>query len=121
MYLSIIIPTLNEQAYIQNTLDQIKLNATGNIDYEIIIIDAGSTDKTLSFIEHDEIRVITNEEFKGKKYCSLNHGAKIGNGNVLLFLDADCIVPPNFDLLIKDVLNEGNLSAGAFEYKSENR
>ncbi len=56
-------------------------------DFEIIIVDGGSTDKTVKIAEKFSARVFIE---KGKKeFPSRNLGAKLSNGSVLLFLSAD--------------------------------
>ena len=53
MYLSIIIPAYNEQQHIQNTLAAItSYIKENNIDTQIIVVDDGSSDNTLSIIKN---------------------------------------------------------------------
>lgn len=121
MLLSIIIPTLNEEEYISRTLTKIVDSISKGIEFEIIIIDAGSKDKTLDLLKNYQHRVEIKKEFIGKKYLSLNYGASISTGDMLLFLDADSLVPELFDLKIQEAVNKKNVVGGAFEYKSENQ
>jgi glycosyltransferase involved in cell wall biosynthesis len=88
--LSIITPTLNEEKYLQLLLDSIKKQ--GFNDCEIIIADAGSTDKTLEIAKEYNCKIIPGGlPAKGK-----NEGAKVAKGDILFFLDADTILPDNF-------------------------
>lgn len=88
--LSIIIPTLNEEKYLPRLLDSIKKQDF--FDYEIIVSDAGSIDKTLEIALNYKCRVIKGGlPAKGK-----NQGAKAAKGDLLLFLDADTILPEDF-------------------------
>ncbi len=85
--LSIIIPTLNEEKYLGCLLESIKRQDFK--DYEIIVADAGSVDKTLEVAK--EYGCVTTKgglPAKGK-----NQGAGIAQGERLLFLDADVILP----------------------------
>ncbi|MFY0652181.1 MAG: TIGR04283 family arsenosugar biosynthesis glycosyltransferase [Cyclobacteriaceae bacterium] len=120
-FLSIIIPTLNEEGYILKTLDNIHNMLSGNIGYEIIVVDAGSTDQTVSLAQTNDIRIEVRPEFKGCKYKSLNYGAELSKGEALFFLDADSQLPVQFDQFIQNALDTSQYVGGAFEYKSENR
>ena len=88
--ISIIVPCFNREKYITNTIKSL-LNQTAT-DYEIIIIDDGSTDKTYNILEKinsSRIRLyrINNSE-RGK---SRNLGALKAKGNYFNFFDSDDI------------------------------
>ena len=91
--LSIIIPTLNEEKYIGNLLENLK-NQTYK-DFEIIIIDAGSNDNTEKVIMNTYIGEIPLKFINlGIRNVSMqrNKGASIANGDLILFIDADIII-----------------------------
>ena len=113
--LSIIIPTLNEANYITNCLRSIKENAIDLHRLEILVIDSGSSDETISLIDPD-CKVFHHPELKGSKYRTLNQGAFYAQGKILLFLDADTLVPPGFDQLIFDAVADKKTVGGAFEF-----
>lgn len=98
-YFSVIIPLYNKENFVLNTLKSV-MNQTFT-DYEIIIIEDCSTDKSLeivSKIKNDTIRIIRHEKNKGLS-ASRNTGVKNANANYLAFLDAD-------DLWKEDYLQE---------------
>lgn len=95
--LSIIIPTYNEETLLPLLLNSIK--AQSFKDYEIIVADNQSTDKTTQIAEEHNC-VIVEGGLPGK---GRNCGAMVANGDTLLFLDADVILPPTF---IEDILAE---------------
>lgn len=115
--LSIIIPALNEALYIEKTLQCIFQNFSSRGDQEIIIVDEGSDDETVSIARKFPVQIITNLSLKKGRAFSLNRGAKEARGDVLLFLDADSLVPKGFDRAIMNVFKNQEISGGAFEFK----
>ena len=88
--ISIIIPALNEEKYLPSLFESIKKQSFS--DYEIILADAGSKDKTLEIArKYGCIIVPGGLPSKGR-----NEGAKIVKGDILFFLDADVVLPDNF-------------------------
>lgn len=88
--LSIIIPTLNEEKYLPELLKSIKNQDFK--DYEIIVADYNSKDKTREIAKKFGCRITKG----GRIAAGRNNGAKIAKGDILLFLDADTILPANF-------------------------
>jgi len=88
--LSIIIPTLNEEDYLPLVLASIKHQKF--TDYEVIVADAGSKDKTLEIARQYHC-VVTEGGLPAR---GRNNGAKVAKGDVLFFLDADSILPDDF-------------------------
>ena len=95
--LSIIIPTYNEECYLPKLLQSIKdQNFT---DYEIIVADAKSTDKTREIANSFGCRIVEG----GSPAVGRNNGAKIAKGEYLLFLDSDVILTEGY---LESALNE---------------
>jgi len=86
---SIIIPTLNEEKYIENLLQSIKKQTLQPV--EIIVADAGSKDKTREIAKKYGAKVVKG----GLPAVGRNAGAKIAKGDILVFLDADAWLPKN--------------------------
>lgn len=88
--ISIIIPTFNEEEYLPQLLDSIKnQNYT---DYEIIIADAQSQDKTREIAESYGCIVVEG----GLPALGRNNGAAKARGELLLFLDSDLILTDDY-------------------------
>ncbi len=96
--ISVIIPTYNEAKYLPNLLESLK-NQTCN-GFEIIVADSGSSDGTIG-IAREAGAIVLEGEKKGVAE-GRNRGAKVARNEILLFVDADCTLPPN---LIQSVLN----------------
>jgi glycosyltransferase involved in cell wall biosynthesis len=118
--LSIIIPTLNEANYLKKTIKDLLDKAHKPDSLDLIVIDAGSTDGTMESIKELTVSSFSRPSFKLQKYKSLNFGIEKSGGDFLLFLDADTILPKNFDQLIKEKLNKRENVGGAFEFAFEN-
>ncbi|MHA1829786.1 MAG: glycosyltransferase [Candidatus Heimdallarchaeaceae archaeon] len=88
--LSVIIPTLDEERYIEVCLKSLKSQKT-NFNYEIIIVDSSKNNKTIEIAKRYADKI-----FKlNKRGIALarNYGAKFASGKILVFTDADCVAP----------------------------
>ena len=85
---SIIVPVYNVEKYLGKCLDSVN-NQTFK-DYEVIVINDGSTDNSISIIEQYKKNnyVIINQENKGLSEAR-NTGLKIADGEYIFFLDSD--------------------------------
>ncbi len=110
--ISIIIPVLNEAKNIQDTLGLIQ-NHIKSSDIEIIVVDGGSTDRTVSIAK--ELGVIVIDSPARGRANQMNAGAAMATGDILLFLHADTRLPNNYAQLIENTLMQPNAIAGAFE------
>lgn len=85
---SVIIPTLNEEARIWRLLQSLERQSSK--DFEIVVVDGGSADKTVEIAEKFSATVFVK---KGcKEFPSRNKGAKLSKGKILLFLSADVVL-----------------------------
>ena len=86
---SIIIPTYNRGYIIKKSIDSV-LHQTYE-DFELIIVDDGSTDGTKQLIdeyEDDRIKYYSYEHNKGVVYAR-NYGMKMAKGDCIVFQDSD--------------------------------
>ena len=99
--LSIVIPAYNEERRLGQALARISdylRGRTGAVSgVEIIVVDDGSTDKTMDVAEQWAaatpcLRILSNGENRGKGY-SVRHGMTEARGRIALFTDADLSAP----------------------------
>jgi glycosyltransferase involved in cell wall biosynthesis len=91
---SVIIPTYNRTTYLGQTLDS--LRAQTYRDFEVIVIDDGSTDNTAAFIRSrpETIRYFWQEN--AGPAAARNHGLREARGRFVAFLDSDDLWEPRF-------------------------
>ena len=108
--ISIIIPTLNEEKVLKKTIESVLIQPN---KLEIIISDGGSTDNTLN-IAKKYAKIVNSKKGRG---IQMNSGTKFANGDILLFLHADTILPKNATKEIKKILKDKTIIAGGFHKK----
>ncbi len=106
--LSIVIPAYNEETLIVSTLDGLKTYLSARSEqYEIIVVDDGSQDKTVMCIEDWKkingvnLHLFINEQNMGKGF-SIQRGVMESRGRFIIFIDADL---PYELYAIEDFLN----------------
>jgi glycosyltransferase involved in cell wall biosynthesis len=93
---SIVVPAFNEASRIGASLQKIdKFMGQSSLSYEVIVVDDGSTDETVSIIKQSKtrgLRLIHNPDNHGKGYV-IRQGVLAANGQYVLFTDADLSAP----------------------------
>ena len=110
--LSIVIPSLNEEKYLPLLLESIKEQNLN--DYEVILADAGSKDKTLEIAKRYNCIVTTG----GLPARGRNQGASIAKGELIFFADSDIILPDGFLDKSLAEFKERNLDIASFRLKT---
>ena len=94
--LSIVIPALNEERALPATLAAV---ASLQGDYEVLVVDGGSTDSTLELARAEQsVRVLHAPRGRA---AQMNAGAAAAEGEILLFLHADTLLPADALQLIE--------------------
>jgi len=114
MKVSVIIPVYNEEKVIKECLESLIKQSFGN--FEVILVDDGSTDKTLDIVNKINLKGLKLSIYKQNHQgpgAARNLGAKHSKGEILVFVDSDMTFDKNFlKKLIKPIV-EGK-SKGTF-------
>jgi rSAM/selenodomain-associated transferase 2 len=113
MKLSVIIPTFNESANIARLLDFLTKHGQEAIE-EIIVVDGGSQDGTPELALQAGAKVLHCSP--PSRAAQLNLGAVAAKAEVLYFVHADTLPPPNFAQSIEKALAAG-IKMGSFRYQ----
>ncbi|MBP7967797.1 glycosyltransferase [Candidatus Woesebacteria bacterium] len=94
--ISVIIPTYNEEQYLPKLLDDLSHQTSPN--FEVIISDGSSTDKTLqkATLFKSQLNLLLLQSPKQQVSAQRNFGAHHAKGSYIIFLDADMRVKNNF-------------------------
>jgi glycosyltransferase involved in cell wall biosynthesis len=96
LIISILIPSFNEEKTILNVLNRISETMVSSVNYEVIIINDGSTDNTLNLLEQNKDlynQLITYEKNYGKGNA-IQKGLEASKGKYIFFQDADLEYDP---------------------------
>jgi len=107
--ISIVIPALNEENYLPHLLTS--LTKQTKRDFEVIVVDGSSTDKTVEMARSfgsrlPKLEVIVSQ--KANLPLQRNMGARASSGEWLAFIDADSILLPYFIERIESFIEEQN-------------
>lgn len=97
MFFSIVIPTLNEEKYLPRLLQD--LVKQSNQDFEVIVVDGKSDDKTVEGVEKFRTKIKKLKVLDSKKRnvaMQRNMGGKKAKGMWIVFMDADAQLPEFF-------------------------
>jgi glycosyltransferase involved in cell wall biosynthesis len=99
IYVSVLIPTYNEENYIENTIDTLLSNNYPKSLFEIIVIDGGSTDSTISIVNNkignnNNIKIYQNSN--KIQSTGLNIGIKKSKGDIIIRADAHALYDKNY-------------------------
>lgn len=106
---SIIVPAYNAETYIHECISSVE----GQIcmDWELILVDDGSTDSTADIIDcfvNQDIRIKGIHKVNGGEYSSRKAGILVATGEWLVFLDADDKFPVEYLKNVKDKVDNSD-------------
>ena len=96
---SIVIRTYNEQRYLEKLLEAIQKQVVDDLVYEVIIVDSGSSDKTLEIAHKFDCKILHIKKSEFSFGRSLNIGCAAATGDYLLFISGHCVPINEFWLI----------------------
>ncbi|MEM1393093.1 MAG: glycosyltransferase [Cyanobacteria bacterium P01_D01_bin.116] len=114
VFFSVVIPTYNRKPILEKCLKALEKQSLSQksvvIDYEIVLVDDGSTDGTLEWLEtykDDFPHVRTFEQEHMGPAAARNLGVEKAKGDTIIFIDSDLVVTETFLQAHADALTEG--------------
>jgi rSAM/selenodomain-associated transferase 2 len=114
MKISVIIPVLNEEGSIADTLSALMSLKPD----EVIVADGGSSDNSKEIAARFDVQVLSSERGRAKQ---MNCGAAAASGDVLLFLHADTKLPQSAFGDVAAALADPSCIGGRFDVELEGR
>lgn len=105
MKISVIVPVYNVENYIRECLDSIQ--ASTYTDFELILVDDGSTDNSGTICEEyasRDSRVVVSHQVNSGLSSARNHGIEMSTGEYISFVDADDVIAPTMLQRLLDAL-----------------
>lgn len=109
---SIIINNYNYAQYLGKAIDSALMQTYGSV--EVIVVDDGSTDKSLPIINGYGQRLVSISKSNGGQASTLNSGYFASSGEVILFLDADDYLFPD---AVEEIVNVWHSSISKVHYR----
>ncbi|MCD6369443.1 MAG: glycosyltransferase [Thermoproteales archaeon] len=109
MKVSVVIPVKNRRRYIGELLQSLMNQRIK--PYEIIVVDGGSTDGTLEVARNFPVKILFDEG-RGTN-AARNIGLLNAKGDIVAFIDADCVAPPDWlENMVKELENGDHICVG---------
>lgn len=102
-FISVIIPCLNNETTIEKCMISLLGQDYPSNFFEILLVDNGSSDKTISIIQKYPVRLL-KEKIKNP-YIARNKGALYAKGQILAFTDANCEIDNSWLMNINYIMN----------------
>jgi glycosyltransferase involved in cell wall biosynthesis len=119
VFFSIVIPTYNRQPILEKCLQALEAQQfsadAGIIGYEVVVVDDGSTDKTVDWLKSHQAKLphvrLFQQDHQGPA-AARNLGVVQAKGDTIVFIDSDLVVTPSFLQAHACALRQGQAQLG---------
>lgn len=120
MKFTIIIPTYNRAAFLPNAIESVL--AQTYTDWELIVVDDGSTDNTKDVVsQYSDSRIIYIYQQNAERSAARNNGIAHAKGDYVCFLDSDNEMLPNRLQLLSETITKTACYFTDIEYRNEGK
>jgi lipopolysaccharide/colanic/teichoic acid biosynthesis glycosyltransferase/glycosyltransferase involved in cell wall biosynthesis len=117
--ISVIIPAYNAEETLGACLEALESQTVPRKRYEILVVDDGSRDRTAEIAASHDVRLI--RQANAGPAAARNRGAKEGQGELLLFTDADCAPAPDWIERMADAFSDPEVVGAKGTYQTRQR
>ncbi len=114
--ISVVVPAYNSAKTIEPCLAALRAQTTPHDNYEIIVVDDGSTDATAQLAQAQGVRVIRQPN--GGAAAARNTGAHHANGGIVIFVDADSVPDERFVEKMASAFSSSEIAGASGEKKT---
>lgn len=119
MKISVIVPAYNAERTIEKCVTALLNQTYSRENYEVIVVDDGSTDKTAAIAESLGAKVIRQKN--AGPAAARNRGVEEAKGDIILFTDSDCIPSKDWIAQMTAPFEDSEIGAVKGAYRTEQR
>ena len=124
MRCSVVVPVYNGAGIITRCLDALSAQSMSYSEYELVVVDDGSTDSTASQVDawraaHPGVCCRIIRQANAGPAAARNHGAELAQAPLLLFTDADCAPQPDWVERMASAFAEPEVAGAKGAYLSD--
>jgi glycosyltransferase involved in cell wall biosynthesis len=111
LYFSLVIPVFNRPDEVRELLESLSLQSAGN--FEVVIVEDGSMVKCDQIVEEYKTKMDIKYYYKDNSGPgpTRNFGAERATGDYVVFLDSDCLIPPEYIKTVLEFLSTNYIDA----------
>ena len=117
LFVSIVLPVLNAEKTIGSVLQILAEQSYPAKNYEIIVVDNGSSDRSTEIIRKFPVKLLHETRFPNSYYAR-NQGVLQATGDIIVFIDADCFPERDWLEILVRPFHDGSIGIVAGEVLS---